>query len=553
MITTKEIIDENKRMSDYFHRDKILDELYKNKESQNRFENKLIRLFDVSNKPLMDINSEEIKNILDNYFFDYESIVTIQSTMQRIFKPTGPAKYWFHDLKRIGEESVYGYALSTFLSKTADAFIIKTPRSIADDNLQHELVIGLYGLNALRRKVLNFAYVFGGFQCSPTVLKNKTVKSWCNNQHLPVNYVVYENITNSITLDQYVRTCSPKEFLDKFLQICLALHEANVECQFTHYDLHSQNVLVRNLNKKKSLRYKIGTKDLFINTDGLSTIIDYGQSHIKVKNRHIGEWFLGSTGTRPAAFPIFDTYKLLLFSMETMLRSRNLKTFELASEILRFFTTEDPREVIKNQRQFYFSLPYLPKLYKQSNLDLIKFIIRNINPKEYSFISFKPQYELLVCRKNECPVITDLPISDLYILDIYQSRKKPLVNLKQAKRNFIDRLEETFEKLSQTEKLAGSFKDQLISVADTYNLIQEIYFMRKIIISLVRKGYPVKDILRLFPINDIKKIQKTNRSNINKMYQRYLKDMEDPALFSSDLYQIEIPIIFNVFKSDLPE
>src|SRR5579884_2098120 len=105
---------------------------------------------------------------------------------------------WFTQLKRIGTESTAGFAFQGDMKKEKNVFIVKTSQNPETDDLQHELFVGLFGLNQLRSTkqglpVYNFAYIFGGFKCSPPLVspQDKTAVAWCNNMKDTVNYVFY--------------------------------------------------------------------------------------------------------------------------------------------------------------------------------------------------------------------------------------------------------------------------------------------------------------------------------------------------------------------------
>lgn len=316
---------------------------------------------------------------------------------------------FLNELNQIGEPSVNGYAFETsFLSndefslgqtpfneKSDDLFITKSPRhKRANNELIHELFIGLFGTNLLRMFIPNFAYVYGGFSCSEPFIDNKHVLTYCNNSEKAVNYIMYENVglrlepnTNRVgsdlgsglgsglgpntgskligeqrktqSLSSYCKTCSLKEYLNVILQICYSLIIAEELIGFTHNDLHDGNVLIRFLPQPVTIRYPIRSDHHFyITTNAIATLIDYGQSHIVYAGHHYGVWYLLQGGIEPErTFVMRDLYKVFYFSLAHLLEAQN-PTFEEAKILSQYFNqTETPELVIQNQGRHRFDLP----------------------------------------------------------------------------------------------------------------------------------------------------------------------------------------------------
>lgn len=158
-------------------------------------------------------------------------------------------------------------------------FVLKVPKSNTGSNeLVHEACVGIM-LNALRRDIPNFAYVYGATSCSAPIFKGNDAISWCEDSSVMKTYCIYENIQNSIPFMSIQKTCSYSEFVSYIYQVMLSIYHANNQLGFIHNDLHTENVLIRLINQKKSIRYSFDGKDIYIKTNGgVSTIIDYGMS-----------------------------------------------------------------------------------------------------------------------------------------------------------------------------------------------------------------------------------------------------------------------------------
>ena len=285
-------------------------------------------------------------------------------------------RQYFHNLRQIGEDSIEGYALSGDFENATDFFILKVSRSPTDDTLLHELVIGLYGTNELRKYIPNFAYIYGGFKCSPPLIDpdTKKVVTWCLHQENAVNYVIYENIVPSISLDEYVATCTGAQFVNVYMQLLYSLRIALKMIDFTHYDLHYKNVLVRSVPQYSGIfqiayETEIGLE--YISTNVIATIIDYGYAHIKtgdfidVRGKVIkpGQHY-GRSGVIPySVYPyrswiMHDMYKILMFSMEAAYKANNQNVLIEIEKIFKFFNkTENPVNAMNAQKIILYSFP----------------------------------------------------------------------------------------------------------------------------------------------------------------------------------------------------
>jgi hypothetical protein len=344
---------------------------------------------------LAGLKPEEMKALIKNNFYDpailqsalciMGAMVYMQPDLPGTITPNERLREWFTQLKRVGTESTAGYAFQADMKNANNVFIVKTSQNPATDDLQHELFVGLFGLNQLRSTksgvpVYNFAYIFGGFKCSPPIvnLQDKKAVAWCNNLKDTVNYVLYENIVPSISMREYVATCTPEQFLNIYLQVMYALRKAHRVADFSHNDLHDENVLVRTITGSAPFQIlyetELGTE--YILADRLATLIDYGYSHIQYRHRHYSVQYFEELGIDPnASFPMYDAYKLLLMSMRTMLDKGNRPAFDMAAQILHFFNQEErPEEVVTRQSESLYHLPNLPALMNVTFDQLTRYI-----------------------------------------------------------------------------------------------------------------------------------------------------------------------------------
>lgn len=307
---------------------------------------------------------------------------------------------YLENLTQIGNDSVEGYAMkaSVEYGKTFP-YVVKSPRSFDEEsvnNFVHEYFVGAFGTNTLRDRIPNFAFIMGLFGCSPPYIDNwgyvdpgtkrpneKKALVFCgsDNESAQVSFVIYENVTNSVSLRQFIRSgCTFTEFLNVFVQIVLALQLANEEFDYTHYDLHDENVLVKTLPEEITINYS----GLFLTTRHVATIIDQGRAHISYRGESFGYSMVAGGVFPERAFPMYDLFKLLMFSLETAtFKPGSRKEYEDLSDqqledngllanpavfrearkmISRFYPRLDVKrssgEYIGSTRRFFYTLPY---------------------------------------------------------------------------------------------------------------------------------------------------------------------------------------------------
>lgn len=289
---------------------------------------------------------------------------------------------FFTGIRLMGAPSQRGYAMSSDMADHVnEAFVIKVERGESDTHskysMRHEVVVGLI-LNQLRSIIPNFAYVFGSFECGGPILTLKDVDpsksmpdivsvrpekfepkvtSWCRGGEIQT-YAIYENINKSITLKDYVKTCNSQQFMDITVQIMYALKIAFERVGFTHYDLHAENVLIRDVDRDA---FYIAYEGDAVFASRIATIIDYGFSHVyyhdPASGRNISLGIKEPGGSRgnlsmlkygvymDTPNPIVDCYRILWYMLEATSRY-NKPVYNEMKELIRFFHKEDSYDYI---------------------------------------------------------------------------------------------------------------------------------------------------------------------------------------------------------------
>jgi len=177
-------------------------------------------------------------------------------------------------------------------------------------------------------------------------------------------YVVYENIKSDLTLSEVCKTCTPYKFMCYFLQILYSLKIAHREIDYTHFDLHHCNLVLR-LVEGNSL-FLIKYDNIYLRADGIMTFIDYDRSHIVYENQH---FYYGEDSYfrffRNQSYILYDVYKIFMTCLLTM-KQDNFETCMKVWPIYKYFnSTGNINDSLDKQERYYYSMTY----YDHFNLD----------------------------------------------------------------------------------------------------------------------------------------------------------------------------------------
>lgn len=235
--------------------------------------------------------------------------------------------------------------------------LVKTPHYDAT----HEFVVGAFGTNKLRNSLPNFSYVLGG--CHIPGENTPLIKD-----------VLYENLDRSITLRDYLGQCNVEEFLNQYLQVIYALDEAYKTIDFTHYDLHHENVRIRVLNEEVSIKYHTENDEEYFHTSLYPCIQGYSYSHFKHNGKDYGV-VESKYNIANRSYPMYDAYKLLMYCMAEVKSKNNFEVYNICRRIFEYFNTEDsPKHAVVNQEPVLYYLPPFRRFEDMSLLGLAEYI-----------------------------------------------------------------------------------------------------------------------------------------------------------------------------------
>ena len=326
------------------------------------------------------------------------------------------AKRYIPTLRKIGSESVYGYAWLTNTGYNGDTFVVKTPRKARyNDQQLHEFFVGVYGTNKLRDRIPNFVYVMGTFGCNPPIVQDDKGLAHCRGA-TPVQYILYENVRDSESLTDFVRKCTYEQYLNVLVQLALALQLAYEDLNFTHYDLHTGNVLVRDMGQDMYIAYNVHGTRKYLKTRYVATIIDLGMSHIVYNGEHYG-YFLPKTLCTPIyANPIADVHRVLLYTLllaagdlgnaryDRELRPRNPGVYNRGKDLVRYFYS-DAANVVRHLRALrdkYYVFP----LSEAEPIDFFDFLYAREKHTVDRFLFDEKPPRFFGCRyRNDCSTL----------------------------------------------------------------------------------------------------------------------------------------------------
>lgn len=395
------------------------------------------------------IDPKKFKELIQNKFYDPVIMKEAMCVANSLYypDPSGSVhsndriREWIENLKQIGEPSAEGYAMSSGMNNRSskvlanNLFVIKAPRDPNSDNLMHELFIGLQ-LNKYRKYLPNITYTYGGFKCtSPVIDTDKEIVSWCMRSQNSVNFVMYENILNSISMFDYLKTADISGFLSMYLQALYYLLTINRSVKYSHNDLHSGNVLIQDIgvNGKIAIPYKTEDDAIeYLITDRLVRIIDNGFSYMEVDGQNYGFFDAIPYGTQyDAPFQIYDAYKLLMWSAYSMKAAGNINYVKL-EPLFRFFNKTDLFDMtIEKRVNTSFGLPFIPEL---ASIKLEKFLryLRQQYPQETNQILLPDRPSNIrilgcdgtdICYANDSEVVSvlglDKPLEVNSVIHLY--------------------------------------------------------------------------------------------------------------------------------------
>lgn len=241
-----------------------------------------MRIFDRDREYKEDVNFEKYSEILGRLFFSSKIHENIEKVVSYLDSPSHAYVELHNRVKdlKVVAKGVDGMFARIKLDGNDKIIGFK----ISEEFTFFENIVAKVCLNPLRENVPNFGYIYGTLYCSAPSIKN-TSNNFCQSR-ANTSYIVSELIEGYGSLTSY--TLDLSRFLELFVQILYSLDIAYEKGnKFCHLDLHSENILIRKLEKKMYIKYETENGIEYVYTDVIPVMIDYGQSQFVLTKEEI--------------------------------------------------------------------------------------------------------------------------------------------------------------------------------------------------------------------------------------------------------------------------
>lgn len=235
------------------------------------------------------------------------AVPSIHSIEKRVFQNTHFQKNKHRDINewlnvtkifdRAGKQGLVGIVVSTSPNSSSDSssknnnytYIFKISQYI-DYLCQHEWAV-MSALNGIADFCPHFCHAYGMMQCrvDPTKRKEGNPFEMKSSHCIQKEVLFMEYLENSRKFYSYItsRRTSKTALLAVVKQVLMALSIAQTHVRFTHYDLHSNNIMVQPCGQDDVLLYVLDEDTQFcVPTRGLlPTIIDFGFSYAQTMEK----------------------------------------------------------------------------------------------------------------------------------------------------------------------------------------------------------------------------------------------------------------------------
>lgn len=154
------------------------------------------------------------------------------------------------------------------------------------DSIHYEFQV-MKQINTLLDKVPNFPTCLLYLKCPTEDPHRRLCDS--NSSGNSREYILQEKIDGLQIRDFVEKTKSESMWLSILLQILVALQVAQDHIEFTHYDLHSSNFIIRKIESQypviMQIEMKSGEKINIPTFNYIPVIIDFGRAHVKLQTK----------------------------------------------------------------------------------------------------------------------------------------------------------------------------------------------------------------------------------------------------------------------------
>lgn len=361
-------------------------------------------------------------------------------------KPSGEIMKWVQSIEKININSTQGWLY--FMSVFNLQIIMKTPQDeVMIYDALREYLIGIGAINLLRYKTPVFLYTFGAFSC-PFPNKDGSIKTLCEKNNSNTIYILNEKIDGK-TMADYLKNniIDFDNWLLIFMQLLLSLELSQREREFTHFDLHTSNVMIIS-NKVISYEINLDNNTYYLeNIRNQPVIIDFGYSTAKINDTTIGSFDFPEYGMLNFMVPGYDMFKFLCTCCN---ECSNVKMQNSILKIFSFYGNDDPYNIyerkilgVRKALDKYCQLGSYSKLGTYTPLMMFEWLYKSYGQKfiikkprsnfiKLHYYSFIKEYNEIFTEKIDNQVkeiMKCLKNNTSYIIEIYNIQILEKINI----------------------------------------------------------------------------------------------------------------------------
>lgn len=219
------------------------------------------------------------------------------------------------------------------------------------NTINHEFIVSKFAINNLSKLSPNFTYLYEGLFNYNNIFE-------LNNNF----FLIYKECVGCITFNKYLLSFYDdinffEYFMRIYIQVLFTLQIAYEYCEFTHYDLHNFNILIKENKNIQSVMYSTNFGEFKIKTFGkIPVFIDFENTFCNINGK---KYFRKIN----YSFPMQDALKLILFSSKLMKPQYYENVIFLLSYFINF---KDNNLNIKTFFSKKFPAIYFPNNYSSS-------------------------------------------------------------------------------------------------------------------------------------------------------------------------------------------
>jgi len=334
--------------------------------------------------------------------------------------------------------------LDAFTIKISSLELCRIEKGLAkcknEEDLLHEYFVGSLFLNKLRFMVPNYHITYAGVKLTSNpdcIVSEEDCLGICPcDTEQTVDYILYERF-DGVTLSEMLKICTLKDYLSWLIQILLSLELAHLQFGFVHNNLHTDNILIRLINKdmdwiwpsnllKKDpeaarettcyIKYFYNGKIYYVKCKSIACIINYELAHVeKLTYTQEGEYIIEKIEDfNPKDYETyriendlrFDIYKLVMWTLRITYDNNRILFDQIKSlgKLFGFVYQHELLKVLKDisnpkdlpNLSISEAIEFLQKEFSLTNNILIpekqfSFIPRLVNPTDLEIIkNYKP-------------------------------------------------------------------------------------------------------------------------------------------------------------------